>query len=55
MSLLSLLIIFGMAVTYQVLLALLRWPVIHGGRRSLLYGVLLTALWSGAAIAAVSR
>lgn len=54
-GLLSLLIIFGLAVTCQVLLALLRWPVIHGGRRSLLYGVLLTALWSGAAIAAVSR
>jgi hypothetical protein len=54
-GLLSLLIIFGLAVAYQVLLALLRWPVIHGGRRSLLYGVLLTALWSGAAIAAVSR
>jgi hypothetical protein len=54
-GLLSLLIIFGLAMTYQVLLALLRWPVIHGGRRSLLYGVLLTALWSGAAIAAVSR
>jgi len=54
-GLLSLLVIFGLAVTYQVLLVLLRWPVIHGGRRSLLYGVLLTALWSGAAIAAVSR
>lgn len=54
-GLLSLLIIFGLAVTYQVLLALLRWPVVHGGRHSLLYGVLLTAAWSGAAIAAVSR
>jgi hypothetical protein len=54
-SLLSLLTIFGLAITYQVLLALLRWPVIYGGRRALLYGVLLTALWSGAAIAAVSR
>lgn len=54
-GLLSLLIIFGLAVTCQVLLALLRWPVIHGGRRSLLYGVLLTALWTGAAVAAVSR
>lgn len=54
-GLLSLLVIFGLAITYQVLLALLRWPVIHGGPRSLLYAVLLTALWSGAAIAAVSR
>jgi hypothetical protein len=54
-GLLSLLIMFGLAVMYQVLLALLRWPVIHGGRRSLLYSVLLSALWSGAAIAAVSR
>jgi hypothetical protein len=54
-GLLSLLIVFGLAVTYQVLLVLLRWPFIHGGRRSLIYGVLLTALWSGAAIAAVSR
>ena len=54
-GLLSILIIFGLAVTCQVLLALLRWPVIPGGRRSLLYSVLLTALWSGAAIAAVSR
>jgi hypothetical protein len=54
-GLLSLFIIFGLAVAYQVLLALLRWPVVHGGRHSLLYGVLLTAVWSGAAIAAVSR
>jgi hypothetical protein len=54
-GLLSLLIVLGLAVAYQVLLALLRWPVVHGGRRSLLYGVLLTGLWSGAAIAAVSR
>jgi hypothetical protein len=54
-GLLSLFIIIGLAVTYQVLLALLRWPVVHGGRRSLLYGVLVTALWSGAAIVAVSR
>jgi hypothetical protein len=54
-GLLSLLIVFGLALAYQVLLALLRWPVIHGGRRSVIYGVLLTALWSGAAIAAVSR
>ncbi|HEY1935711.1 MAG TPA: hypothetical protein VGG99_27200 [Acetobacteraceae bacterium] len=54
-GLLSLLIIFILALAYQVLLALLRWPVIHGGRRSLLYAVLLSALWSGAAIAAVSR
>jgi hypothetical protein len=54
-GLLSLLIIFGLAVMYQVLLALLRWPIVHGGRRSLLYSVLLSALWSGAAIAAVSR
>jgi hypothetical protein len=54
-GLLSLLIVFGLAITCQVLLALLRWPIVYGGRRSLLYGVLLTALWSGAAIAAVSR
>jgi len=54
-GLLSLLIVFGLAVAYQVLLALLRWPVIHGGRRSLIYSVLLTAIWSGAAIAAVPR
>jgi hypothetical protein len=54
-GLLSLLIVFGLAVTYQFLLALLRWPVIHGGRRALLYAVLLSALWTGAAIAAVSR
>jgi hypothetical protein len=54
-GLLSLLIVFGLAVAYQVLLALLRWPVIHGGRRGLIYSVLLTGLWSGAAIAAVSR
>jgi hypothetical protein len=51
----SLLILFVLAITCQVLLALLRWPVIHGERRGLLYGVLLTALWSGAAIATVSR
>ncbi|GBR01123.1 hypothetical protein [Acetobacter oeni] len=38
----------------QLLLALLRWPTLHGGRRSLLYGVLLSVAWSGAALAAVS-
>jgi hypothetical protein len=54
-GLLSLLIVFALAVTCQVLLAVLRWPVVYGGRRSLIYGVLLAALWSGAAIAAVSR
>jgi hypothetical protein len=54
-GLLSLLIVFGLAVAYQVLLVLLRWPVIHGGQRSLIYSVLLTAIWSGAAIAAVPR
>lgn len=54
-GLLSLLIVFGLAITCQMLLAMLRWPAVYGGRRSLLYGVLLTALWSGAAIAAVSR
>lgn len=54
-SLVSLLIVAGLAIACQLLLALLRWPVVHGGRRSLLYGVLLTAAWSGAAIAAVSK
>lgn len=54
-GLLSLLVMFALALTCQVLLALLRYPMVHGGRRSLIYGVLLTALWSSAAIAAVSR
>jgi hypothetical protein len=54
-GLLSLLIVFGLAVANQVLLVLPRWPVIHGGQRSLIYSVLLTAIWSGAAIAAVPQ
>ena len=34
-GLLSLLVVVGLAAAYQVLLALLRWPAVHGGRRSL--------------------
>ncbi|WP_206752289.1 hypothetical protein [Acetobacter fallax] len=51
---LSLITLAALIAAWQILLALLRWPVIHGGRRSLLCGALLSLVWSGAALAAVS-
>jgi hypothetical protein len=54
-GLMSPLVLFMLGVAYQALLILLRWPILYGGRHGLLYGVLLAAIWSGAAIAAVSR
>ncbi len=51
----SLALLFALAVAAQALMAVLRWPVVYGGGSRLVYSVLLAAIWSGAAIATVSR
>jgi hypothetical protein len=51
----SLMVLFALVVASQCLLGMLRWPVIYGGSHRVIYSVLLAAIWSGAAIAAVSR
>ena len=45
----------ALVLAYFVLLALLRLPLVHGGRQALLLGVILAGAWSGAAMAAVVR
>jgi hypothetical protein len=44
----------GMISAYQILLALLRFPLVWGGQLSVMAGVALAAAWSGAAIAAAT-
>jgi hypothetical protein len=51
----SLALLFTLAAAAQVLMAVLRWPAVYGGASRLMYSVLVAAIWSGAAIAAVSR
>ncbi len=51
----SVFVVFALMVAYQALLALLRLPLVFGGRRAVLYGFLMAAAWSGAAMAAVAR
>lgn len=40
-------------VAYQVLIALLRLPLIFGGRQAVLLSLILAGTWSGAAMAAI--
>ena len=42
-----------LALAYFALLALLRLPLVHGGRQAVLLGVILAGTWSGAAMAVV--
>jgi hypothetical protein len=51
----SLALLFTLAAAAQALMAVLRWPAVYGGASRLMYSVLLAAIWSGAAIATVSR
>ncbi len=51
----SLFVLFALALAYHALLALLRLPLVFGGRRAVLYGFIMAAAWSGAAMAAVAR
>jgi hypothetical protein len=44
-----------LALAYFALLALLRLPLIYGGRQAVLLGVILASSWSGVAMAAVVR
>ncbi|WP_163097624.1 hypothetical protein GL267_000350 [Acidithiobacillus ferrianus] len=44
---------FALALAYFTLLALLRLPLVHGGRQAVLLGVILAGTWSGAAMAVV--
>ncbi|MBN6740956.1 hypothetical protein JKG47_10505 [Acidithiobacillus sp. MC6.1] len=43
----------ALVLAYFVLLALLRLPLVHGGRQAVLLGVILAGTWSGAAMAVV--
>ena len=43
----------ALVLAYFVLLALLRLPLVHGGRQAVLLGVILVGTWSGAAMAVV--
>ncbi|MEY2334999.1 hypothetical protein [Acidithiobacillus ferrianus] len=45
--------ILALALAYFTLLALLRLPLVHGGRQAVLLGVILAGTWSGAAMAVV--
>jgi len=42
-----------LVVAYQPLLALLRLPVLFGGRQAVLTGLIMATTWSGAAMAAI--
>ncbi|MHB1667093.1 MAG: hypothetical protein ACYCSR_09155 [Thiomonas sp.] len=44
-----------LALAYFALLALLRFPLVYGGRQAVLLGVILASTWSGVAMAAVVR
>jgi len=48
-------ILLALALAYFVLLALLRFPLVHGGRHAMVLAVLMAGTWSGAAMAAVVR
>jgi hypothetical protein len=48
-------VLLALAVAFQVLLASQRLPLAFGGRNAVLYGFILAAAWSVAAIAAVPR
>ncbi|MDD2747941.1 MAG: hypothetical protein PHG39_10385 [Acidithiobacillus ferrooxidans] len=43
----------ALVLAYFALLALLRLPLVHGGRQAVLLGVILAGTWSGAAMAVV--
>ncbi len=45
----------GLASAYLALLAMLRLPLVMGGRLSVIVGAILAAGWAGAAMAAVAR
>lgn len=47
--------VLALALAYFGLLALLRFPVVHGGRQAILLAVILASTWSSAAMAAVIR
>lgn len=47
--------LLALTLAYFALLALLRFPLIYGGRQAVLLGVLLASAWSGVAMAAVVR
>lgn len=49
----TILTLVALALAYQGLLALLRLPLLFGGRQAVLLGVILAGTWSGAAIAAI--
>lgn len=48
-------VLTALSAAFLALLAAIRFPVVFGGRRAVLYLVLLTTAWSGAAIAAVAH
>ncbi|MEP9351080.1 hypothetical protein [Xanthobacter sp. KR7-225] len=48
-------VLTALSAAFLALLAAIRLPVVFGGRRAVLYLVLLTTAWSGAAIAAVAH
>ena len=43
----------ALTLAYFALLALLRLPLVHGGRQAVLLGIILAGTWSGAAMAVV--
>lgn len=47
--------LLSLVLAYFVLLALLRFPLVHGGRHAMLLAVIMASTWSGAAMAAVVR
>ncbi|MHB8883909.1 MAG: hypothetical protein ACYC5H_02275 [Methylovirgula sp.] len=54
-GLVSLLGLMSLAITYLLLLAMLRLPLVLSRRLSVMFGFLLAAGWAGAAMAAVAR
>lgn len=47
--------LLALTLAYFALLALLRFPLVYGGRQAVLLGVILASTWSGVAMAAVVR
>ena len=45
----------ALTLAYFALLALLRFPLVYGGRQAVFLGVILASTWSGVAMAAVVR
>lgn len=45
--------VLALVLAYCGLLALLRLPLVYGGKQALLFSVMLAGIWSGAAIAAI--